>query len=483
MLVASLALFGACLLPTPASAQFIDPGLSFGLAGGGILGNSDDVLNRPVGAHGRFFLRFGVVRRLQIEAGVTTMRLPGKDLSTQDGYGTFITPLDFRLVVSPLLVDRVNPFAYVGGGALAWTSLVSPVNPTPGSQKSGWTPYIPGGLGVQIRLSDYLAFEVSGGYNYTFTDDLELLRSGSRKDAYWSLLGGLTLIGESENADPDNDGLSTKVEKQLGTNPRKADTDGDKLADGAEVMKHKTDPLNPDTDGDGLTDRDEIITHTTDPLKADTDGDGLSDGEEIIKYFTNPLQPDTDGDGLSDWEEVAKYTTNPVQPDTDQDGLKDGDEVNRYRTNPLHPDTDSGTVTDSVEIARGTDPLNPNDDVPKLEAKVGKKIVLEGITFETGKAQLTPGSVATLELAFNTLRENEEIVVEISGHTDNTGGRATNKRLSIARANAVKEYLVTRGVDPSRVKTSGYGPDRPIASNSTKEGRAKNRRIEFTRIR
>jgi len=488
-----------------ASAQFEYPGTSLGITGGGTVPHSDDMFDRTLDVQGRVFLRFGLGRRLQTEVGAGTLRISGRDYSTQQFYRTYAHPIDLRLIYSPFNLRMYNPFFYIGGGALAWGGDVTPSNPSPGVQKSGWTPFVPAGAGVQIRLTDFIALEVGGGYSYTFTDDIEGL-VGRRKDAYWSFALGVTLIGESDDADPDEDGLTNRSEKEIGTNPRNPDTDGDKLRDGEEVMTYKTNPLNPDTDGDGLTDGEEVfahktdplkpdtdsdglndyeeaITHKTDPLNPDTDDDGLTDGDEVLVYKTNPLNPDTDGDGLTDGDEVKRYTTDALLADTDSDSLTDGEEINRYTTNPRQADTDGGSVNDGVEVFRGTNPLDPRDDVPKLEAKVGKKIVLEGVTFELGSARLTPASVATLEMAFATLKDNPEIVVQISGHTDNTGSRGLNMRLSKARADAVKDYLVARGIEPSRISTAGYGPDRPIASNKTAEGRAKNRRIEFLRLK
>jgi outer membrane protein OmpA-like peptidoglycan-associated protein len=241
-----------------------------------------------------------------------------------------------------------------------------------------------------------------------------------------------------------------------------------------------TDPLKADTDGDGLNDGAETRTHKTDPKKADTDGDGLNDGPEVMTHKTNPLKADTDGDGLNDGSEVSVHRTDPLKADSDDDTLSDGDEVNRYKTNPLAADTDGGTVSDGREVARASDPLNAEDDVP---VKVGQVIILEGVTFKTGSAEISPSSEAVLEKALKTLVDNPEIEVEIAGHTDNTGSRATNMRLSQSRAESVKNWLANRGVDPKRITTSAHGPDKPIAPNNTKEGRDRNRRIEFIRLK
>jgi OOP family OmpA-OmpF porin len=139
-----------------------------------------------------------------------------------------------------------------------------------------------------------------------------------------------------------------------------------------------------------------------------------------------------------------------------------------------------------VEVQRGTNPLDPADDVPKkeqLKVEVGKSIALEGVTFATGSAKLTKESETVLEKAYNTLAQNPEVMVEIQGHTDSAGKRASNVKLSQGRADAVKAWLVAKGVAASRIGTKGYGPDKPVAPNTTADGRAKNRRIEFFRTK
>ena len=184
---------------------------------------------------------------------------------------------------------------------------------------------------------------------------------------------------------------------------------------------------------------------------------------------------------MNDGEEVMKLNTDPTKADTDGDKLTDGEEVNRYKTDPRKTDTDGGSVDDGIEVARGTNPLNPDDD--EIKVKVGEAIVLEGIVFATGKADISPESETTLEKTFNALNLHPDVIVEIRGFTDNTGSRKTNTRLSQARADAVRNWLVARRIAGDRITTKGYGPDEPIAPNTTKEGRQKNRRIEFFRTK
>jgi hypothetical protein len=186
--------------------------------------------------------------------------------------------------------------------------------------------------------------------------------------------------------DYDLDLLQNVLEYQANTNPTIADTDGDGLGDGAEVLTYKIDPLcndsdtdglldgeevglystNPglnDTDRDGLFDYEEIMIYETSAISNDTDGDGLADRLELFEYFTNPTTNDTDQDLLTDAEEVFVYFTNPTCNDTDHDGLLDGSEVNQYSTNPIDWDTDGDWYSDSSELLLGKNPLNPLDNI------------------------------------------------------------------------------------------------------------------------
>lgn len=118
-------------------------------------------------------------------------------------------------------------------------------------------------------------------------------------------------------------------------------------------------------------------------------------------------------------------------------------------------------------------------DVYLKKIEVGKEIVLRNIFFDFNKATLRPESTAELERLAQLLKENASIKIEISGHTDNVGSAAYNKTLSEKRAKAVVDYLIGVGIDAGRLTFAGYGFDKPIAPNTTEEGRQLNRRTEF----
>lgn len=125
------------------------------------------------------------------------------------------------------------------------------------------------------------------------------------------------------------------------------------------------------------------------------------------------------------------------------------------------------TVNNGLRVARSEQAL--------LDAALANRI----IEFESGKATLTDAGKAILDQMSVALLKVKDRRVQLIGHTDNAGARASNLSLSQARAEAVKAYVAGKGVDPASIAVSGEGPDRPVADNRSAEGRARNRRIEF----
>jgi outer membrane protein OmpA-like peptidoglycan-associated protein len=114
-----------------------------------------------------------------------------------------------------------------------------------------------------------------------------------------------------------------------------------------------------------------------------------------------------------------------------------------------------------------------------VEGALASVLKLRNIEFDKGKADLTPVGRQTLDEVTAVLATSPRLAVEIQGHTDVKGIASHNRELSSQRAESVKQYLVAKGIDASRMTTKGFGQTRPIASNLTEEGRRANRRIEF----
>ncbi len=124
----------------------------------------------------------------------------------------------------------------------------------------------------------------------------------------------------------------------------------------------------------------------------------------------------------------------------------------------------------------------PIEKKPKVYIEKEKIVITETIHFETGKAVILPISYSILNAVAEVLKQNPSIKVRIEGHTDSIGSDEFNMRLSQARADSVMKYLISQGIDPARLEAKGYGETLPIADNATPEGRARNRRVEFTII-
>jgi outer membrane protein OmpA-like peptidoglycan-associated protein len=320
----------------------------------------------------------------------------------------------------------------------------------------------PVGLGISTFVSENFSIDLEGLYHFTLTDYLDDIERGGDKDAFASATIGISFhFGKLK--DTDGDGIPDKRD----ADPlRPEDFDGYQDLDGAPDLDNDQDgvpdlkdkaPMQPE-DIDGFEDEDGAPD-------LDNDGDGILDDEDKAPDEPEDFDNFEDSDGAPD-------------PDNDQDTVPDAqDEC---------PGTDQ-TLADSVDTKETLNGYEDKDGCPDTKPEIavekGESIVLEGVYFATGSANLTQNSRAILDQVFRTLRDNEKIEVEIQGHTDNTGGYQLNMRLSKQRADAVKLYLINRGIDAARIRTEGFGPDKPIAPNSTREGRAKNRRIEFYRIK
>lgn len=198
----------------------------------------------------------------------------------------------------------------------------------------------------------------------------------------------------------------------------------------------------------------------------------LDSGPAMAAFVTDVLlaaKNDSDGDGVADDKDrcpdtPAGVTVDPsgCPLDSDGDGVAD------------HKDACPGTPAGVKVDGKGCEIVAHSGEVTAAGT-----FIFKGIQFENNKADLRESSVPTLDEITGILEAEPDLRIEIHGHTDGSGARSYNQDLSKRRAEAVKAYLVSQGIAAERLTTRGYGPDRPIDSNSTKEGRARNRRVEI----
>ncbi len=152
----------------------------------------------------------------------------------------------------------------------------------------------------------------------------------------------------------------------------------------------------------------------------------------------------------------------------------------RFLARPIHATSETDTEPANPLSSERLDTASANiHRVPSEATTTALPDALPNVYFEWQSFRLTDQSIKILDEAVDSLRSYVDACVEVAGHTDSTGFMGFNLRLAPARANSVMEYLVQSGIDPARLVATGYGPSRPIASNSTPQGRAKNRRVEL----
>jgi len=228
------------------------------------------------------------------------------------------------------------------------------------------------------------------------------------------------------------------------------------------ITKQMVSSLSTDRDGDGITDD---IDQCPDVAE---DPDGFQDQDGCPDY-------DNDNDGIYDNQDKCPNDPEDRDGHNDMDGCPDNDNdkdgiPDVVDNCPTKPETKNG--------------YKDSDGCPDERPKEIKgTFVLRGVNFKTASAELLEESYYVLENVYNSLEAFPHVRVEIAGHTDSQGGAQYNMALSYDRAKSVRDYLVMRGLEPNRVIARGYGESRPIADNSTAEGRAQNRRVEVVPLR
>lgn len=385
--------------------------------------------------------------------------------------------------------------------------------------------------GIMLTLAtDY----IPTSYAKASMEDMKL--SLPYKTAGINVAFGIAIVAgtNKKDKDQDKDGVWDKLDvcpntpynvfvTELGC---PMDNDGDGVADYLDECPHTPSaaygfidsvgcPI--DSDHDGVPDyRDECpetpeaalgyLSETGCPI--DSDGDGVYDyldqcpGTPAAAYgkvdsLGCPI--DSDNDGVYDYLDLCPETPEAAIGKVDQYGCpldsdKDGvyDYLDECPDTPVEArnfvdsvgcflDTDGDGVYDYLDQCPTIAGVKENLGCPEVKREIRNllKKAMSGIQFENGKATIKSSSYQILDAIAKTFIENPTYIVEVQGHTDNVGKYDYNMDLSERRAQAVRTYLVKKGVPAERLTAHGYGPDRPIDDNKTKAGRAKNRRVEF----
>lgn len=250
------------------------------------------------------------------------------------------------------------------------------------------------------------------------------------------------------------------------------DADGDGLTDDIDKCPNKPENYQGFEDQDGCPD---------DP---DSDGDGIADSRDDCELLAEDKdgyldadgcpEPDNDLDGIPDAKDKC-----PMDPE-DPDGHEDEDGC-------PEPDNDGDKildVDDQCPMVPGVkDAQRPGCPKKKVLVVITAKEIkiTQQIHFAFAKATIRPISYKILDAVAEALQQNPKIRLEVQGHTDNRGSARLNKRLSQRRSAAVRKYLISNGISPTRLVARGYGMDRPIVANTNARGRAINRRVQFVR--
>jgi len=308
--------------------------------------------------------------------------------------------------------------------------------------------------------------------------------------------------------DKDNDGVSNKVDRcpdiagvwSLYGCP---DSDGDGVADQLDDCPYEAGlpALNgcPDRDNDGITDKNDRCPDHPGSIEMkgcpDSDGDGITDFEDECPDQKGSAElhgcPDRDNDGIADKDDMCPDVAGLPQfqgcpfADSDNDGIADEEDACPTIKGPREfngcPDTDGDGIPDNVDLCPDVAGVKENKGCPPIQKEEIEIIdrAFSNLEFESGKAIIKEASYTSLNELAELMKTRKMWKVELSGHTDNTGTPAKNMELSKNRTQAVKDYLIGRGVEEYRIVTFWYGQDKPIADNKTTAGRQKNRRVEM----
>lgn len=364
------------------------------------------------------------------------------------------------------------------------------------STKVGLEPYFSFGGGLSFRITKAVSIVLSENFGYIFKDNYDAENNIN-----------------STNGNEINDaflrhtaGVNIAFGKGKPKAPKIVDTDLDGIPDNIDGCPNEKGPQAtsgcPDGDGDGVVDKKDECVNVAGLVALngcpDGDGDGVADKNDKCPSVAgaksnNGCPLDSDGDGITDDKDQCPNEKGTVadggcpEKDSDGDGVKD-----KFDQCPTvkglaelagcpDKDSDGDGIVDRSDKCPTVAGIKENAGCPEVKAEVKQvfKEALQGIQFETGSAIIKSTSNTILDKVVKVMNDNKEFNLLINGHTDNVGADALNLSLSQKRADAVKSYLVSKGINAAKMTATGYGETQPVSENTTANGRAQNRRVEF----
>ncbi len=468
----------ALLFAINVNAQSPDRRWGFGLQGGisqynGEYGNHFFKFSDKLYGFGGITISRNLTEHIDLELDATLGEIGAEhDNLGSFNYNTAIARLNVKFNLFKYESVRIRPFVFVGVGGIRF-NFISNEDPVDNFELPA------AGLGFNFKLNDYAHIVLKETFAYSDYDLVDGMKEkDSKNDMYLHhSLGIVFNLGQPK--DTDGDGVYDKIDEC-------ADVPGLVEFNGC-----------PDTDGDGVEDRKDQCKDQFGLEKfngcPDTDGDGIEDRKDEcpnkagLKEFNGC--PDTDGDGVEDRKDQCPNKKGLAKfngcPDTDGDGVEDRkDECPKVKGLAKFngcPDTDGDGVEDRKDKCPKVAGIAANKGCPEVKKEVKKVLekALHGISFRSGKAIIYRKSYAILNNVADVMKMNPTYKLKIQGHTDSYGNDKKNMQLSKDRAQAVKDYLVKKGVAANRLSATGFGETKPVDTNKTSRGRANNRRVEL----
>jgi len=387
-------------------------------------------------------------------------------------FTTYIKKLGGELFYAVSVGDVIYPWVGAGAANLWFSPKDGNGNSMPnyaaGNYGSSMLAYV-GDAGIRMMVSKEISLNLTGGVVLGTKDWLDDVQAGSAKDMLYTVTAGLSYYFGREQ-DSDRDGVpnsgdacpNTPIGVQVDEFGCPLDTDRDGVPDYLDKCANTSSGVAVDKDGCPL----------------DKDGDGVADNLDKctdtpfgVKVDASGCPIDTDGDGVPDY--LDKCSNTPLKVTVGPDGCAldaDGDGVpDSY---DKCPNTPKGVQVDADGCAIKKETV--------VVIKETESLVLSGDTnFEFNKSTLLPSAYAALEDVVTTMKEHPKYKWEIGGYTDGIGSASYNKKLSQQRAQAIQDYLVSKGISERNLNIVGYGKTNPVATNETVEGRSMNRRVEI----